>query len=253
MKLASGAKIAVGAIVLGMFGVAGSSLRWFADEAPAHVYSDGTSALVSRQVSALGASVGQKESIGSGGAGHLRVPASDSGRHEELSAQQKLQLAEYSRLRQQVLPKEDSVAESLRTFHDEKLLASLALFLVTAPSSAQTLELQNSAIDLLLEAREKVSSQASLSSLRAIIADSAIERSELSREAQVAIAGVKAEIMYRWLAQEPSRLEEIQRLLPGPVSRAIFRNVIAAQEQNRLESLGILAPIVARGAGAGGE
>jgi len=182
---------------------------------------------------------GQQQTQALSSAGSSNAAGGTGGGLSGLAPQLTSRIDEYSKLKRQVLPKDDSEAAKSRLMHDEQLLASLKPVFGAAPATAQEIGWQNAAIDYLFDARAQAASEAALGVLRSIVEDPSVEKNEVTVDARAALAGVKAEVMYRWVALEPSRADEIQRLLPGPISRKIWDNVIAAQKQNRLESVAL--------------
>lgn len=95
---------------------------------------------------------------------------------------------------------------------------------------------QNTAIDFLLAALEGQNSAVAGEVLKSIIQDPGTEDQTLSLPLRENLAGVKAEVLYRWSALDPVKATEMQQWLPGPVSLKIWKNILAQQEMNRAES-----------------
>ncbi|HEY8269525.1 MAG TPA: hypothetical protein VIG33_01445 [Pseudobdellovibrionaceae bacterium] len=109
--------------------------------------------------------------------------------------------------------------------------------LFTVSSEYDNLEnQQNIAVDFLLAAATGENGALASEILKSIIQDPATENESLSRTTRENLAGVKAEVLYRWSAQEPLKAAEMRQWLPGPVSEKIWKNVLAQQEMNRAES-----------------
>lgn len=96
---------------------------------------------------------------------------------------------------------------------------------------------QTTAIDLLLEAAKSPEGrEAAEAALQGIIADNQIEGEALPMDARKNLAGVKAEVLFQWSAQDPTKTKSMQAWLPGPVSQKIWENVTDAQTRNLRES-----------------
>lgn len=150
--------------------------------------------------------------------------------------EQKARLAEYAVLQRKVFLTDKEKAERTRMMNDARFVRGLELLLRSVPTAEVTPELQNQAVDLLLEARETTRSEAAAQAMAAIIKDNQIESETMPLATRESLAGVKAEILYRWSAQEPGLSTQMPGWLPGPVSRTIWDNVLAEQAKNVAES-----------------
>lgn len=165
-----------------------------------------------------------------------KTPAGPSSESGALAFDRGVELAKYAGLKKKVFLSPDEKAEQARILEDRGLVNSLlSLLLVPALPGSMTMHMQNDAIDLLLEARAAGVAAAS-EVLRSVVEDKKIEDTSVDMETRTSLAGVKAEVLYQWSAQEPERASELERWLPGPVSQKIWNNVISAQRQNLNES-----------------
>lgn len=146
-------------------------------------------------------------------------------------------LVDYARLRSKLFLSDENKSQKARLLQDAELMRALELLLKSSANDMKSQELQNDAIDLLLEARASGSRDAE-SVLRSVLEDRQIENDAMELGQRKALAGIKAEILYQWSALEPARAEEMRRWLPGPISEKIWSNVVDAQDQNELESQG---------------
>lgn len=149
----------------------------------------------------------------------------------------KKELEEYRLYSKKVFMSEEEKRQKRGLLQDAGLIRQLgALFKSSASSYEDLVEQQNTAVDFLLEALQGESRAVAAEVLRGVIQDPATENTRLSLASRENLAGAKAEILYRWSAQEPAKSREIAQWLPGPVSQRIWRNVLAQQESNRAES-----------------
>lgn len=137
------------------------------------------------------------------------------------------------------------VFKSPEELHKIKLISTDATYLdalrkyltnANAAIKAEFREQQNLAIDILLEGLKYAESSAAESALRAIIKDATIENSELNFPARAALAAVKAEVLYQSSAMRADLFANVEDLLPGPVSKKIWDNVLLKQAENAKES-----------------
>lgn len=147
------------------------------------------------------------------------------------------ELTQFAKLKDKVFLSEQDKAERAKLLGDKELLRALEEVLKkpTALNSREQ-DLQNDAIDLLLEALATPSSAIASEVLKAVVTDRQLENEQLDMASREALAGVKAEVMYQWSAIDPERANQIPTWLPGPVSERIWKNVLNAQEQNLRES-----------------
>lgn len=148
------------------------------------------------------------------------------------------ELTAYAGLKKKVFDSPEVREEKARLFANDEFLHGLeALLRVPALNDPDFEAQQNDAIDLLLEARATTGGSVPAEILRSLIEDPQIEGTRLDLKSREALAGIKADVLYQWTSQEPNATRDVANWLPGPVSEKIWRNVLAAQEQNRLESM----------------
>ncbi len=148
----------------------------------------------------------------------------------------KKELNDYSLLRKKIFLTDKEKLQKQNFLKNEPFITRLK-DLFKAPSIYSNSEdQQNAAVDFLLDALNSENSTAAAEVLRSIIQDPSTENENLSMADRETLAGVKAEVLYKWTAQEPLKASEIQQWLPGPVSQKIWKNVLAQQEMNQAES-----------------
>jgi hypothetical protein len=152
------------------------------------------------------------------------------------SFERKNELFQFHLLSKKVFLNSEEKNQRQALLQNEQFIGQLKnLFKV--PSEYQDLEnQQNAAVDFLLAALNGKGSAAAAEVLKSIIQDPATENISLSLATRENLGGVKAEVLYKWSAQEPLKATEIPQWLPGPVSQKIWKNVLAQQEMNRAES-----------------
>lgn len=167
-----------------------------------------------------------------------RQPASEKAQAAQNSSfSGKESLTEYVKMKSQIVMSAQMRERKNELLHDEAFLKGLGKLLKTpALNDLKTKELQSQAIDLLVEARTSTDGRVAGEVLKSVIEDKSIESDRLKLAERKALAGLKAELLYQWSAQEPKVADSILSWLPGPVSQKIWRNVLAAQEQNELAS-----------------
>jgi hypothetical protein len=148
----------------------------------------------------------------------------------------KSELADLARLRAKVFLSEDEKAERTRLLADRDFLRGVGIFVRKPATALDEQKSQAGALDTLIEALDSSARDVAAGELKELAADDRIEDATLDSAARKNLAGLKAEALFKWTAHEPSVSDEIQRLLPGPVSRKIWENVLAEQEQNAAES-----------------
>ena len=148
------------------------------------------------------------------------------------------EVAVYGKLRAKVFLKEEDKAAKRAIFANRELLEGIGEFLKHSAGSDYDAQVQQTtAIDLLLDAaKTDEGREAAEEALHDIIADNQIENESLQADARKNLAGVKAEVLFQWSAQDPSKTKVMQAWLPGPVSAKIWENVTDAQVRNLHES-----------------
>ena len=146
------------------------------------------------------------------------------------------EINEYSKLKEKVILTDGEIAQKKRLVQDADLIASLADFL-KMPTEAPDESGQYDAIDLLFEARKASSvKEVAETVLRSLVEDPVVEDPDMDRETREDMAGLKAEVLFQWTSVDPAKALEVERLLPGPVSRRIWENVQEEQRMNLQES-----------------
>lgn len=169
-----------------------------------------------------------------------RQPASESAapaQVELLDYKSSPALARFDALKQKVFLTETERREKMKILKDDALLRSLKELLLRNSSLDRTLQAdQDRALDLLYEAIENDQNPAAFEVLRAIVADDQIEKTAMDSQARENLAGIKGEVIYQWIALHPNQAQDVESLLPGPVSRQIWQNVKRLQDINHAES-----------------
>ena len=148
----------------------------------------------------------------------------------------KEEINEYAKLKEKVILTDGEIAQKKRLVQDPDLIAALADFL-KMPTDAPDESGQYDAIDLLFEARKAASvKDVAETVLRSLVEDPVVEDPDMDRETREDMAGLKAEVLFQWTSVDPTKAVEVERLLPGPVSRRIWENVQEEQRMNLQES-----------------
>lgn len=148
----------------------------------------------------------------------------------------KKDLKQYHDLRGKVFLSEADKAFRREVLEDERKLMSLAELLKTPANSEEHMNLQNAALDILLESLHSSAPQAAIEILRGVLADTTVENAALSLSERQNLGGIKAEILFQWTSLFPESRNEIEGLLPGPASKKIWSNVQIRQQSNLAES-----------------
>lgn len=152
------------------------------------------------------------------------------------------ELKRFQNLREKVFLSEEEKLKKSQLLHDRVFILSLDGFLkdATVPGT-EAYEQQNAALDLLYEAVKSGDATAASDVLQGVVKDSRIENAALSLDQREALGGLKAEVLYNWIALQPRIRGELPGWLPGPASRRILENVLAAHRNNVKESMAIEA------------
>lgn len=144
----------------------------------------------------------------------------------------------FSELHGKVLLNEDEQAVKKALLEHVSFLRGVGQRLLQADVSlTRDRERENNlAIDLLLEALSGAEGAAAADILRDLVSDAAIEAPGLTMEGRQQLAGIKAEVLYRWSAKTPDMAPTMEGWLPGPISRKIWANVTRLQSANEAES-----------------
>ncbi len=153
----------------------------------------------------------------------------------EMPFEFKKELDLWGDLKKRLFLSEADLAEKNRLLTNTALLRALGLRL-TEPSVAQSVvESQDAAVDLLVEALKSGDRETASDVLKSVVEDPQIENSAMAPQVREHMAGVKGEIMLRWAALVPEDAANIERSLPGPISKKIWDNVKKRHESNRLD------------------
>lgn len=148
----------------------------------------------------------------------------------KLSQENQKRLSEIARLDRKAFMSNDEKTFRSNAMKDEQFLKDIAAILGSRDLDAETKREQYQAIDTLLSAQESGSQQAN-ELLKGVVSDSQIENQALAKDVRENLAGIKAEVLYKWRGAD-----EIESLLPGPASRKLWNNVRDQQSRNEAES-----------------
>lgn len=156
----------------------------------------------------------------------------------QVPQEQKSALKEYVSIQRKVFTSEREKNRAKELLNNRDFLKSIERLLTSTNfNDTEYQSLQNAAIDMLLEADSKYQSEAAQQILMNVVSDPQIESDSMPAAERQALAGVKAEVLYLWTAQNPRISGAIASALPGVVSQKIWNNVKATQEVNYQESL----------------
>ncbi|MES2855146.1 MAG: hypothetical protein V4692_04750 [Bdellovibrionota bacterium] len=153
-----------------------------------------------------------------------------------ITQEQREMLSKYRSLKTKVFMSDQEAALHKRLLADRGFVRNLASVLRVSAVDLEAQRTQDSAIDLLLDAATNGFSEVAAEAFREVISDDQIENSSIPKEGRQALAEIKAEVLYQWTAIDPSRVSEVEDLLPGPVSKRIWANVLDTQTRNVAES-----------------
>jgi hypothetical protein len=142
-------------------------------------------------------------------------------------------VARFKNLDEKVFATEAEVAERASVLRNSEVLKEMQSLLMRAEPDEFERDLV--AMDILVKSLE-TSPEFSRELVEAFVFDATVEKSQLSPEEQQYLAELKGELIYHWIAYEPERLEEIERQLPGPISKKLFQNAKEMRMANLLES-----------------
>lgn len=148
----------------------------------------------------------------------------------------KAELQEYQKLHSKIFLSDDEKAFRKDLVENERVLRSLQDLLQTPAIDDSSTQMQNAALDLLFEALQGDPGGPATQILKAVISDPMVEDTSLNLETRKSLAGVKAEILFNMSSMHPETSQELERLLPGPVSQHLWNNVKAQQQSNLAES-----------------
>ena len=144
------------------------------------------------------------------------------------------ELSDYAKIKAKVLPDENEKGARRRLIGNADLLRGVGARLRQRP--LLDFAEQAAAVDLLVDALRAGDQQAAAEALMSIVTDSQVEDASVPRPEREQLAGVKAEVLYHWLAFTPEGAPQVRAALPGPVSRRILDNVLQTHAANLAES-----------------
>ncbi|MCE3010147.1 MAG: hypothetical protein LW875_06005 [Proteobacteria bacterium] len=145
-------------------------------------------------------------------------------------------LVSYIQSKSQVFLSEENKNRREQAYRDSALFDSLTRLLRAAESSENVLAQQNSASEFLQDAMEQ-GSELAFATVLDVVQSGVIENTEVSMATREHLGGIAGELMFHYVAHEPEAIGKLEQSLPGPVSRAIFKNVMSVREANLSESL----------------
>ncbi|WP_373997982.1 hypothetical protein [Bdellovibrio bacteriovorus] len=148
----------------------------------------------------------------------------------------KKELSAFHRMHRKVFLDEAEKKERQDLLKNHRVISSLSDLLQAPALTVDEVILQNVALDLLLESLQDSPHGEALGVLKDVVSNGYIEDKANNLEARKSLGEVKAEVLYQWSALQPQKKSEIERLLPGPVSKKIWENVRYQQENNLAES-----------------
>lgn len=151
--------------------------------------------------------------------------------------EQRTLLKDYVHIHRKVFTNDTEKEKLKDLLSNQELISSLGILLTSInPADLEFDKLQDTAIDLLLEA-ESLDSSIATETLISIVKDSQIENDSLAKSDREHLANVKAQVLYLWSAKNPAMMTQLPSLLPGEISLRIWNNVLYEQKNNHTESL----------------
>ncbi|MEK2646317.1 hypothetical protein [Bdellovibrio sp. BCCA] len=148
----------------------------------------------------------------------------------------KSELAEYRQLHAKIFLTDEEKTFRKGLVKNEQVLRSLQEFLQTPATDDSSTQMQNAALDLLFEALQTSADGEAARVLKAVVSNPTVEDKSVNLETRKSLAGIKAEILFQMSSMHPQTAQELERLLPGPVSQQLWSNVKAQQQNNLAES-----------------
>jgi hypothetical protein len=148
----------------------------------------------------------------------------------------KEKIEKYHSLAKKVLRPEEESKWLKEVAGDRVVLDSLKDLLVNPAQTSEEAELQDAALDILISSVVEEPRGPAVEVVESIVANNLIERESLPREQRESLAGVKGEVMMKWLSADPTQENSMGSRLPGAVSEKIWKNVLGMKENNRKES-----------------
>lgn len=163
-------------------------------------------------------------------------PPTESAATEIKVFEHQRELDEYHLLSQKVFLTDQERRQKQGLLQNAQFIESLKSLFKSQKPTEELEDQQNTAVDFLMEALNGPAKEAAAGVLKSVIQNPDTENAKLDMATRENLAGAKAEVLYKWSAQDPSRNNEIRQWLPGAVSQRIWANVLYQQEMNRLES-----------------
>nr|WP_295906244.1 hypothetical protein [uncultured Bdellovibrio sp.] len=148
----------------------------------------------------------------------------------------KSELREYRQLHAKIFLTDEEKVFRKDLVKNEQVLRSLQELLQTPAMDDNSTQMQNAALDLLFEALQTSADGEAARVLKAVVSNPTVEDKSVNLETRKSLAGVKAEILFQMSSMHPQTAQELERLLPGPVSQQLWSNVKAQQQNNLAES-----------------
>jgi hypothetical protein len=145
-------------------------------------------------------------------------------------------LVDYVQSKGQVFLSDEKKRQREQAYRDSALFESLTRLLRAAEASDLTVTQQNSASEFLQDAMEQ-GSELAFATVLDVLESGVIESAEVPMATREHLGGIAGELMFQYVAYEPEGIGMLEQSLPGPVSRAIFKNVMSVREANLSESL----------------
>lgn len=143
-------------------------------------------------------------------------------------------LERFSHLQLKALRNSDEENQWTAMLTNPFILKKMQILLVSR-GGEDHVRLKNQALAFVLEALKRGEGEAQ-TVLANLISDPWIESNEGQRPQLQFQAELKAEAMFTWSSLYPEHSSHIESLLPGPVSKKIWHNVLAQQDLNSSES-----------------
>jgi len=122
-----------------------------------------------------------------------------------------------------------------KTLLDDELIKKNSFLLSVKASSYEEQEIQNEYIDLVLDSALAGNTD-SLNVVKKFIEDPTIETDQLPQAEKNNLAEIKAEVLYHIASGSITSEQEIENLIPGPITKKIWENVKKSHTANLVES-----------------
>lgn len=145
----------------------------------------------------------------------------------------KPQMESFMLLNKKIIKTDDEKEQFASLLKDSRTLKNVRGLLLR-PTKTDA-DLQNQALDLVIESLKAGQSEA-LDVLASFVADPSLELGGQDASVQQFKAELKAQALLEWSSQQPQQSQYIESILPGPISKRIWQNVMAHQNNNVAES-----------------